>query len=248
MLGNSYVTIDQIITDAAQELRDEEFGRLGKPFYVSAAQRALTEMNYDTNFFKKEFVATIPENNIIELPSDLTEMDQAYLFSGDNCNISTSTILWIKPNMIHQGGTGYFAQNKGKNRDKLQWSFTRTETAPHRLYFAGLRNGRLYLSPSCRAAFEKVFIPYSGIGMDCFGSDFEIPMWAREAITDNVILRAAKAIQREDPQFMRMIVSDKTTERTSPQGSWMRAVIRYKRSDQKQRYDDAGYNFTFGST
>lgn len=248
MLGNSYITLDNIITDAAQELRDDEFVRLGRPFYVSAAQRALTDMNYDTGFYKKVFVAEIPENSIIELPDDLTEMDQAYLFSGDNCNIATSTILWIKPNMITMGGTGYVAQNKGRNRDALQWSFTHSEREPTRLYFGGMRNGKLYLSPSCRAAFGKVFIPYIGLGMDCFGDDFKVPMWAREAITDNVILRAAKAIQREDPQFMRAVVSDKSFERNSPQGTWMRAVIRYKRSDQKQRYDTAGYNYDFGST
>lgn len=247
-LGNAYVKLGEIIAAAAQELRDDDFGRLGRPFYVSAAQRGVSDMNYATNFFKKMFVADIPEDNIIELPNDLTEKDQAYVAQADNCNVTSSSILWIKPNMISFGGTGYIAQNKGRNHDVLQWSLQPGENPPNHLYFAGERSGKLYLSPSCRARFNKVFIPYTGIGVDCFGEEFDVPMWAREAITDYVILRAARALQREDPQFLRTVVGDKQWEMTNSQGSWMTAIWRYKRSDKKTLYDTAGYTFDFGAT
>ena len=71
-LGNATFDMGEILTAASQELRDPEFGRLGKPFYVSACQRGLTEMNSHTNFYKKTWQSSIPENLILELPQDLT--------------------------------------------------------------------------------------------------------------------------------------------------------------------------------
>ena len=70
--GNVKFTMGEVIAAAAQELRDPEFGRMGKPFYVSACQRGLTEMNSYTNFYKKVYDVPVPENLILELPQDLT--------------------------------------------------------------------------------------------------------------------------------------------------------------------------------
>lgn len=245
MLGNSYVPLSEIITAAAQELRVPEFGSLGRPFFESCAQRAITEMNYATNFHKREFRHVL-DRQIIELPSDLTEKDQCYLYRGDECNVVSSTILFIKPNMQSLGGEGYIAQNKGWNRDPMQWSLSWSEQPPHCLYFAGERNGKLYLSPSCFGAFDYLYIQYTGIGVDCFGEDFKVPMWAREAVTDFVIEKAARAMWREDPQFLRQVINDKKAELTSPKGSWHTAIWRYKRSDSKRKYDTEAYSFRTG--
>ena len=244
--GNANIALSEIVTAVAQELRDEEFGRLGRPFYVSCVQRALGEMNKRTNFFKKEFIANIPDNLILELPQDLTEKDQVYLFNGDSCNISNSTILFIKPNMISLGGIGYVAQNKGANWDPLQWSLDTTQFPPGCLFFAGERMGRLYLSPSCKALWQKIFIPYTGIGVECFGEDFVVPFWCREAITDWAIHRAALAMEREDPQFLGRTISRKEVELKTPQGTWWTAIGDYKRMDKKTRYDTEAYVTRFG--
>ena len=247
MLGNAYVSLGEIITAAAQELRDTGFTHgLGRPFYASAAQRGLSEMNYATNFFKKVFIEKVPENLILDLPDDMTEKDQMYLFSGNTCNIGTSVMLFVKPNMWHGGGTGYLAQNKGRNYDNTQFSLAWSQAQPSHLYFCGERSGKLYLSESCRQ-YERIAIPYTGIGMDCFGEDFEVPMWAREAITDFVIHRVALAIEREDPQFMARVISRKEGELKGNGGSWQNAIWRYKRSDKKQRYETSIYNFDLGS-
>lgn len=245
-LGNAYIKLGEITTAAAQELRQEEFGALGRPFYISAAQRGLTELNYATQFHKKEWIAEIPESLILELPSDLTEMDQAYVAHVDGCNIGETAILYIKPNMWHNGGEGYVAQNKGRNHDGLQYSLSWSQAPPNHLYFAGERGGKLFFSPSCRDRWGHVIIPYSGIGVDCFGEDFDVPMWAREAITDYVIHRAAIALERMDPQHLSRVIQRKEMELKSPQGSWTTALTRYKRLDKKGRYDNNAYNFRFG--
>lgn len=243
--GNAYIKLDEVITAAAQELGVPEFGSLGKPFFISAAQRGLQEMNYLTQFHEKEFITEIPENLIVELPCDLTEKDQVYLANMNGCNIAASTILFIKPNMWHKGGQGYFAQNKGENADVLQYSFWFGEAPPNRLYFAGERDGILFLSPSCNQ-FTHIVIPYSGVGVDEFGEDFKVPQWCREAITDFIIHRAALVLERGDPQYMRGVIQRKQYELTDPRGSWFTASGRFKRMDKKTRYDTAAYNFRFG--
>lgn len=245
--GNSFITLENVISDAASELPIEGYGPLGRPFFIAAAQRGLTDLNYDTNFFKKEFIAPVPDNLILHLPGDLTDKDQVYLANVDGCEIGQTTILFIKPNMWHLGADGYFAQNKGFNLDPLQYSLSWSQTPPNNMYFAGERMGKLYLSPTCKN-FSHVVIPYTGIGVDCFGEDFEVPMWAREALVDYVVLRVAQGMRRSDPQYYTTIIREKEAQlsRVNPSGSWNRALVRYKRMDKKQRYDTAQYNHRFG--
>lgn len=246
-VGTSFISVGEIITAAAQELKDPEFGRLGRPVYLSAAQRAITEMNYETQFFKKEISLPMPENGILDLPEDISDIETLYAFNGDSCQINHSVIISIKPNMFHQGGKGYLANNRGRNFDKLQWSLKEDQNAPTHIYFAGLFNGKLYLSPSCNS-FSKIHITYSGIGVDCFGEDFQVPMWAREAITDFVILRAALNMEMDAPNFYARVINRKQEEMKSPNGSWMNAIGRCRRLDKKGRYDSNAYLTRFGHT
>lgn len=246
-LGNVKFNVSEIIVAAAQELRDNEYGRLGRPFYLSAAQRGLQEMNSATNFFKKEWEAEIPNNLVLGLPQDLTEMDGVYLVRGSGNNIQSSTPLFIKPNMWHMGGDGYIANNKARNHDDFQFSLAWSETPPNHIYFAGLRSGTLYLSPSCKN-WDKLRILYTGLGVECFGEEFEVPHWCREAITDFVIHRAALAMEAENPNLYGRIIARKENELKAPNGSWWTAVGRCKRLDKKGRYDTTAYTFRIGHT
>lgn len=243
-LGNARFNVSDVIADAATELRIPDFGFLGRPFFLSAAQRGLTEMNSATNFYKKVWDKPI-DSLVISLPSDLTEKDGVWLVKGSGSTITSSTILFIKPNMYHKGGEGYIANNKGLNRDMLQWSLSWSETPPNHLYFAGEFNGALYLSPSCQQ-WDYLHVRYTGLGMDCFGEEFEVPHWCREAITDYVIHRAAMALERDDPQHLGRVINRKKEELKAVNGSWMTAVGRYKRLDKKGRYDVAAYTTRFG--
>ena len=237
--GAAKYPLSEIITAAAQELRDEEFGELGRPFYVSAAQHALGAINKRTDFFKKEHVASIPQNRILELPGDLTAKDDVYLFNGDNCNITSAPTLWISPNKLHFGGTGSVAHNYGNPNPFTTWIFPVNFAPANCLYYAGERSGKLYLSPSC-LTFSNVLFLYTGIGVECFGDDFDVPEWCREAITDWVIHHAATAMRRKD------VIAEKNIELKTPSGSWATAIWDYKRMDKKERYDNSVYNTRFG--
>jgi hypothetical protein len=245
MLGNNYLPLSEIITAAAQELREEEFGVLGRHFYTSAAQRGLKQMNLVTQFFKMDAVLDIPPSRIVELPKDLTGKDYVYLFSGTSCDIGCAPTLWIKPGMFHLGGSGFVSQNTGLADPLIPWAFPINFAPANFIYYAGERRGKLYLSPSC-AGFEKLLILYTGIGVECFGEDFEVPIWCSEAITDFVILKAAQARRREDPKAMGEYIADKKFEMNSVQGSWNKAIWDYKKSDKKRRYDQSVTNTRFG--
>jgi hypothetical protein len=240
----AYVPVGEIIADAALELRDGDFGRLGRPFYVAAAFRGLRRMCFDTSFFRKTWNEVVPEDLILPLPSDIVGLEGAWLFNGEACDVSKSAVLFIKPNMHRLGGSGHIANNKWSNEDPLQYS-SWSEQPPSNLFFAGFFDNSLHLSDSCRA-YEKVHILYNAIPSDECDDDFDIPEWAAEAITDFVIHRGALRLEREDPQYLSRLIQRKEMELKGPGGSWKEAQYYYKRMDRKGRYDLAARTFRFG--
>jgi len=252
--GNSYIPLENVLFDAAQELNDDEYRKGGgRPFYVSAAQRGMSKMFKDTMTDERKWEADIPANLILELPKGLEEIDAAYLYNGDSCNVSLSQKLYIKRNMYRLGGAGYLAGDKWNNYlDPLQfshgfgggWGGWSCQPPPY-LFFAGRHDGVLYLSEGC-ASFNKVALVYQGIGMECFGDDFRIPYWMRDAITDYIILRVAKKLRSQDPVLMREIIREKEIEMKMPGGSWLTAMGYAKRMDRKTRDDTRIYLETFG--
>lgn len=239
----AYVDVAQVLGDAARELGDLEFRKYGYPAYVSAAQRALATLCHTIPWDVRHFEAEIPESLILKLPYGTNEKSLVVLFNGPQCNFQNVQTLFIKPNMFHKGAQGYVANNTGQGADivpaGLAWN---TNWPDNWLYFAGESDGHLYLSQLCRN-FEKIHITYAGLGMECWGDDFRIPEWAREAITDAVILRAAKALKKmsvdKDRQDYMDIIRDKeqATAITNPNGTWLQALGYWGRMDQKERMD-----------
>lgn len=242
----AFVPIGEVINDAAAPLRDEGFHRLGKPFYVAAGFRGLRKLCFDTNFNKRAWSAVIPENLLLDLPAGVIELDGAWLFNGDRCDINTSAVLFIKDNMHRTGGNGYFANNKWVNRDPMQFSYGWSCAPPSNLYFAGSFNKQLHLSDSC-LQYCNVHLLYTA-SVDQCEDDFDVPEWAADALTDYITLRGAEALEREDPQFLRGMIARKENEMKAPNGSWREAQWYYKRMDKKARYDIAAKLFRLGHT
>lgn len=250
-LGNSFIPLENVLFDAAQELDDTEYRKAGgRPFYLSAAQRGVSKMFKDTMLDSRTWSAEIPDNLILRLPDGLEEIDAAYLYNGDHCDVSFSQKLYIKSGMYRLGGSGYLAGDKWTNYpDPLQFSHGAwggwSCQPPPWVFFAGRHDGTLFLSESC-TSFSRVSIAYQGIGVDCFGEDFKVPYWMRDAITDYVVMRAAKRMRRQDPQYLTMIIREKEAEMKNPGGSWLTAMAYAKRMDRKTRDDTRVYLETFG--
>lgn len=236
----TYIPVAQVIGDAAAELGDGEFRKWGRPAYVSATQRALSTLCHDVPWDTRHWEAEIPDNLIVKLPWGMTQKSLAVLFNGEHCDMNSATTLHIKPNMFHKGGGGYVANNTGAGFDiGVGGPDFANSGVQNWLYFAWESAGCLYLSASCRA-YEKVHITYSGLGIDCLGDDFCVPEWAREAITDAVILRGAKglrAITRDN--LYREIIREKELQLAlnNTSGTWLRALGYWGRMGQKERMD-----------
>jgi hypothetical protein len=240
--GGTYIPVDQVIGDAAIEVNDDEFRKAGKPFYLSAAQRGLSILMKDVPADVRHFEAPIPDDLIIKLPWGMTNKSLAKLYDGPGCDLSSAETLFIKPNMFHKGGAGYVANNMGITADivpgLLNWNVANW-WPQNWIYFAGEANGYLYLSSSCRQ-FGFLHITYSGLGIECWGSDFCIPEWAREAITDYVVQRAASKLfmLTKDATFRdKQKEKDSALSLMNPSGTWSRAMSYWGRMDQKQRND-----------
>lgn len=251
--GNNYIPVENVLFDAAQELSDPEYRKAGgRPFYLSAAQRGMSKMFKDTMTDERLWNSDILSNLILHLPNGLEEIDAVYLYNGDHCNVSLSQKVYIKPGMYRLGGSGYIAGDKWTNfPDPLQydhgwgpWNGWSCQPPPS-VFFAGRHDGVLFLSDSC-SQFAKIAIVYQGIGVDCFGEDFRIPYWMRDAITDYVVMRAAQRMRRQDPQYLTQIIREKKAEMDNPGGSWLTAMAYAKRMDRKTRDDTRVYLETFG--
>lgn len=235
----AYIPVENVLFDAAQEIRDSEFRRYGRPAYLSAAQRGLSELCHDVPWDVRHFQTKIPPNRIIDLPFGTGQKSLVALFNGDNCDMRYAQTVFIKPNMYHKGGEGYVANNIGPGIDiSVPNNALYNQTMQDYLYFAGESDGKLYLSPSC-LQFENIHITFSGLGMECWGEDFCIPMWAREAITDYVILKAARALRQDNMNFYREVIREKEAALalTNPSGTWIRALGYWGRMDEKERND-----------
>ena len=243
--GNISIPVGMVILDAAQVLKDADFRRLGRPFYLSAAQRAVRKMCMDAMSDRQVITLEI-EGPIVDIPAMVMDYNAVYVFNGDNCDVHRSQRVRIKKNMHRLGGAGYLANDKWNNhRDPLQYSHGWSDNPPSELYFAGSFQGQLHLSDSC-LRFKKLHIDYNGIGISGFGEEFSIPDWMREAVLDFIILRAAEAMEREDPQYLGRLIQRKQEELKSPNGSWREAQWYWRRMSRQKRRDTAEMMFRLG--
>jgi hypothetical protein len=99
-------------------------------------------------------------------------------------------------------------------------------------------------------SFQFVHVSDLGLGMDEWGDGFCVPQWAREAITDKVILIAARKMRGDEGKqaMMRDIIREKAEEVNlgNPNGTWNTAVWRWKQMDDKERQDMIFYTNYFG--
>jgi len=244
--GNSYIDLDAVIFDAAQDLGDDDFRKAGgRPFYVAAAQRGVSKMFKDTMMDFRTWTTIIDNRPIIDMPDGLEEIDQIYVQSGEECNTGASRKVYVKENMHRLSGAGYTAGDQWNNGlDPLQWSHGWSEQPPPNVLFCGRWQGQIHLSDSCRS-WNILRIDYQGLGMETLGDTFKVPYWMRDAITDYVIMRGANKMRRLDKDYFTAIINEKKYE--MERGSWLTAKGYSKRMDRKTREDIVTYMESFGA-
>lgn len=246
-----HVPASQVLTGAMQTVGDPAGQWVGMPRYYTFMADGLRELCYDAPWDVKTYDVAIPQDRIVtDLPEYVSGIRNMYAYNGDTCGQSgfLSVPVHIKDNMFHDGGAGYFANNKWYNfPDGTQMSVGFME--PWNIYYAGWRSDKLYLSPQC-AQFSRLRIDYTGIGFDkfCPGEPMFVPVWAIDALRYYVARRACehlvhiegktanawRQLQRFDAQM------------DDYNGAWNTALMRWAQCDQQDRKDVVLYTSYFG--
>lgn len=235
-----YVPATNIINGAASRAGDPTARIVRRPVYLSFVQKGLERMSFDTQFERRFLDTTIPESGVVSLPKWMTGMAGVWLYNGDRCNP-----LGMVPIYEKEGYASGFSNSPWNSHDDImQMGASGSNIAgfgePDRLRYYGIVGDKMHLSRQCKG-YEFIRIEYSGIGIDdyCAEEDILIPLWAREAITDFVAMKALEVRQFQEgkQQIFRAVMQDLYQEVNGPNGSWARAQIYWGGLDAKERFD-----------
>lgn len=243
--STGYLKASEVVTDVMQRTNDTDQGsrHLTRHFYLSQVQQAITELGFDSHFDLRSHEVPIPDDLRVQLPDNMVAPIVIYLFNGENCDVGTSVRLHFKQNFKHRGGSGFLAVQKGlpDGRDPLVQPTVDPASYDSGIYYGNIQNGWLMLSSNCNV-WQNIHIEYAGAGFDQFGDDVLIPMFARQAVTDYVVLRAAQARRYENPSYWQGVINDHQNQMSAMGGSWQRARKRVAVMSRWQRVDWQAYN------
>lgn len=232
----SLVPLDIIISDIAKKSGDPDFSFEGKGSYIALIQEAMQELSIDTLYL--ELHKDIELNNCLEIPmpSGAFNLREVYGYSGTDCNPQNSKPIYWKRRYKRNISSDTWGNNGDpyhKNRGE--------SNPPGNLYFCGISNGIIYLSPSCKN-FEKVQLRYNGLMGDIDETPI-IPIIFRQAIVDYCVVQAITTRIVVNPthqalsawQFAYSVHEARLNKLYT--GSWDTARHRAKTMDSKSRND-----------
>ena len=250
-----FVTVNQILSDVLPLVQDEGFRVKSKGWYTSQAQQALEELSFDTFFAEKDpILIAIPEDLKIPIPKGTFNIRQLYITNGNSCNIGNSRNVYHKRNYIAGSQSGYLARDKFDNNNDPFYNnrnFNNVDSRPAQgdedrsrpanLYFYGVHNGVINLSPSCRN-FKNIFIVANGIATE-IGDTPLIPSFLRQAVKSYVLVEGLKAVQADSMGtamfngWTAILAREMNSKDNIANGTWIKAERRVKSFDSKERED-----------
>lgn len=192
---HNFVSVNEILADVLKIVDDSSFKLNSKGWYTSQIQQALEELSFETFFNQVNKSFPVPENLRLDMPKGAFNMEQIYLFNGDDCNIGDTVNVYTKRNFINsKSGNGFVARDKYYNsgdRFHKQRAIRDTDQrrlaagtgrspnlkGPDNLYYSGIQNGVIMLSANCRN-FQRVMLVYTGIMTD-IGETPVVPQFFR---------------------------------------------------------------------
>ncbi len=248
----------EILFMASAMSGDKEYKIIPRGFYMSLIQEAFRELNISSLFSEKRVDLPMPMDTLtLELPEDCFDVDNIYMFNGDQCVIANSRKVWWKRNYYTEGN-GYIANDKGiNNRDPFYGSHSLShgqdnslirvnqENRINNILFYNFQMGNLMLSSSCRAAGTKVHIHYRSTGGEITEAPI-IPVYFKTAMEDYVIEAALRFRMANAPSEIRawsglQQMYERRLDKEGMNGSWHNAILRSKRMNKSQRQELAEY-------
>jgi len=244
---NAFVEAAEVVLAAADLAQDKGAQHLGLTFYNVALRDAVRELCYDAPYDVRSVELPMPADRIIELPAPMSDNLNLFLFNGDRCGIGLGTRVFLKENYSHHGGEGFFANQKGINLDPLIGD-TFFFGEPPDMYYGGIMNGKLYLSPQC-AQFQNIRIEYVGLGQDTTCDMPRIPVFALEALKYRVAMVACEVRIASNAGLFGSLAAKYRAIGTmeNPRSAWVNAMMRWRRMSAQERRDTNIYNTTMGN-
>ena len=256
------ITVNEILSDVLPIVKDYDFRMSSRGYYISQIQQALQELSFDTFFDRRYQDFDIPANLRVELPEGAFNVRELYVYSGTECRVGHSEVVYHKKNFINDGNGGYIARDTWNNENdafhkRRDLSVRRDEgfidSSPNFndsnqgrqrttvVHFYSVQQGEIHLSRSTKR-FSKLRIVFNGMGGK-IGDTPLIPPFFRQAVKDytamkGLIVRMAEADGADFNKWSTlysMIKSD--LGKGGFRGSWNDAEVRVKRLDSKYRTD-----------
>ena len=250
----------EVLSEVLIYTQEMGYKNVTRGFIISQMNRCMQALSYDTFFDERHIAFAIPENRVIDIPAGVFNINEMYLYSGDNCNIgqNTANVYW-KRNMFTGGGKGFAARNKGNNGNNGRDPFYSGNGGHHNfnrngvgrghsstgisnqngLYYYGESNGQITLSENT-GPYSRLLIKFNGI-WEVDAEKNTIPQNFQEVLVDwcvESVLRVKKAI---DPNKWRgMHLDSVATLGYKPEtydGSWYKAKRRVSKMGKKQKQD-----------
>ena len=216
----------------------------------------MDELSYEAFFLEQNYTITVPENLNVEMPENVFNVINMYVFNGEVCNIGTAQNVYWKRNYF-TAGKGYLAKNN-ENNERDPFHITRSnnprifasqhggssplaERGRTNTFFFNIQNGTMMLSESCKQ-FSKIFFTASTI--PDIENDPVIPRYLHRAIVLWVAREAIVPRLGENPRFSAIFAAldtDLNGRSHESDGAWYKAIDRPKQMDAKTKEDLSEY-------
>ncbi len=244
MTSNSFVSSNHIIAEAATIVNDRSFRKgFSKGWYMSRIQDALQELNFDSFYQEITLDYDIPSNLRLELPSNVFNIREIYIYNGDNCcTPSGSQIVHFKRTFDNKNG-GYTARvmEGGGNASPFvpsvsEISNIHDNTFGSPKYYSNVQNGTLMLSSHC-SSYGKIRIICNGMGAEV-GDVPIIPRFFERAIVDYLEERWYNSMKSTDARMYNTLWRDSYDKLYNIRtGSWRKALMRASSMDSWEKED-----------
>jgi hypothetical protein len=243
---SDFVSVEEILADVLKIVNDSDFKVNSKGWYTSQIQQALEELSFDTFFLKITNTLEIPHDLRLEMPKGAFNLCEIYVHNGNQCNFGTAQVVYHKRNFINsKSGNDYVARDMyGNSNDPFHTKRSFTKNMPDNVYFYGVQQGLIMLSPNTRN-FSHITLVYNGVHTD-IGEVPVVPTYLRQAVKDYVSVEALTVRVAEEEsalvsKWLKLLDIHTSSLNHPYDGSWVKAERRVKGLDNKQRQDIKEY-------
>jgi len=244
MKANDFVSIEHILAEVTATLDDMEFKKgFSKGWYTSRIQDAMQELSFDTFWLTVQHDYEMPKNCQIEMPTNVFNIREIYLYTGSLCNPNKTQVVYWKRhfNNTSRGGEGYTSRVKddGSNGGDIfqpnQRIYSRNmEGFYGPKFYYNVNNGLMMFSKEC-SSFPYIRIIFNGMGVEN-GELPIIPRFFERAVVEYVEERFYNAMKARDPRVYRALWSDAYSRLNDPvNGGWNKARKRIKSMDSQEK-------------